>query len=137
MSVELLVSSFEYMTALPGETTPESEGNYDIHNIITIRIWQGVAMGSLKLKLGPLCLTILRHAGGPALKQPQCCLTGSPPVGRAVCCSFLPLWMLYAHGQRPRVTTLLPRSDMVLWFSKSKFPPLSTLGTNRAPIGHQ
>jgi hypothetical protein len=59
-------------------------------------VWQGMAMDSMKYHLGPPCLTLLRPAGAPPLKQPYVHFTGSPPAGQAACGHLLPLWTPHA-----------------------------------------
>jgi hypothetical protein len=49
---------------------------------VTMGIWEGVAMDSLKFHPGPPpCPTLLRPAGGPPLKLLYGCFKGSPPTG--------------------------------------------------------
>jgi hypothetical protein len=47
-------------------------------SVISMDVWQGVAMDPLRYDMGPPCLILLRPAGGPPLKRPE---------GR-----FLPFW---------------------------------------------
>jgi hypothetical protein len=44
---------------------------------------QGMATDSLKLNLGPPCLTLLHPAGGSPLKRPYNHFRGGPPAGPA------------------------------------------------------
>jgi hypothetical protein len=52
---------------------------------VSIGVWQGVAMNSLKFHLGPPCPTLLCPAGGSPLKWPYGRFRGGPPEdGRPV-----------------------------------------------------
>jgi hypothetical protein len=58
-------------------------------------VWQGVAVDSLKLHLGPPCLTLLHPAGRPSLKRPHGHFRYAPPAGRVACCRLLPSWTVW------------------------------------------
>jgi hypothetical protein len=53
--------------------------------LLPLVVWQGVAMNSLKVYLGPQYLTLLRPAGGLPLKWPYGRIRGGSPTGRAAC----------------------------------------------------
>jgi hypothetical protein len=59
---------------------------------ISMGVWQGVAMDSLKFYPGPTCPILLRPAGTPPLKRPHSHFGGSPPAEYAACSLLLPLW---------------------------------------------
>jgi hypothetical protein len=60
---------------------------------MTVGVWQGVAMDSLKFHPGPPCPTLLRPAGGPPPKRPYSRFGGGPPAERAACGHLLPPWI--------------------------------------------
>jgi hypothetical protein len=66
--------------------------------MVSIFIWQGVAIDFLLYHLGQPCLTLLRPADGPPLKLPSGRFREGLPTGQAACDRLLPPYpMPYAY----------------------------------------
>jgi hypothetical protein len=57
---------------------------------MSMGVWQGMVMDSLKLHPGPPCPTLLRPAGGSPMKQPYGHFMGGLPAGWPACGCPLP-----------------------------------------------